>query len=281
MGESAGQKPTLGWREWVRLGTLDLPPIKAKIDTGARTSALHAYRLEPFRRGGGEWVRFSIHPLQRDRKLVCHREAPVIDRRRISDSGGHRQVRYVIESDVTLGVHTWPIELTLTSRETMLFRLLLGRTALAERFIVDPSLSYCIGRRPPRSQAMAPANPTKPLETGMNITIYHNPRCSKSRSTLQLLQDKGVTPTVVEYLKAAPSAEELDHILRMLGMEPRELMRKGESIYKEAGLDDPDLDRQALIAAMVEHPILIERPIVIANGKAAIGRPPEKILDIL
>ncbi|MBS1212150.1 MAG: arsenate reductase family protein [Proteobacteria bacterium] len=115
----------------------------------------------------------------------------------------------------------------------------------------------------------------------MSITIFHNPRCSKSRATLQLLQDKGVAPTVVEYLKDTPSREELDRILQLLNMEPRELMRKGESIYKEAGLDNPSLDRQTLINAMVENPILIERPIVIANGKAAIGRPPEKVLDIL
>ncbi len=115
----------------------------------------------------------------------------------------------------------------------------------------------------------------------MSVTILHNPRCSKSRSTLQLLAEKGVEPTVVEYLKDTPTEAELEQILKMLGMEPRDLMRKGEAIYKEAGLDDPSLAREDLIRAMVEHPILIERPIVIANGKAAIGRPLERVLDIL
>ncbi len=115
----------------------------------------------------------------------------------------------------------------------------------------------------------------------MTVTIFHNPRCSKSRSTLQLLSEKGVEPTIVEYLKNIPTEDELEQILQLLGMEPRDLMRKGEAAYKEAGLDDPSLSRKKLIRAMVEHPILIERPIVVANGKAAIGRPPEKVLDIL
>ncbi len=115
----------------------------------------------------------------------------------------------------------------------------------------------------------------------MGVTIYHNPRCSKSRSALELLRDRGIEPTVVEYLKTPPSAAELEAILNLLGLEPRGLMRKGEAAYKEAGLDNPDLDRAALIAAMVARPVLIERPIVLANGKAAMGRPPENILDIL
>jgi arsenate reductase len=115
----------------------------------------------------------------------------------------------------------------------------------------------------------------------MTVTIYHNPRCSKSRAALELLRSQGIEPTIIEYLKTPPSAAELDAILGQLGLEPRELMRKGEAPYKEAGLDNPSLDRSALIDAMVAHPVLIERPIVLANGKAAIGRPPENILAIL
>lgn len=115
----------------------------------------------------------------------------------------------------------------------------------------------------------------------MTVKIYHNPRCGKSRQTLQLLKDQGIEPEVVEYLKTPPSAQELDDILHKLDIEPRELMRKKEAEYKANGLDDASLDRQALIRAMVEHPILIERPIVIANGKAAVGRPPENVLAIL
>ena len=114
-----------------------------------------------------------------------------------------------------------------------------------------------------------------------DITMYHNPRCSKSRATLELLRTSGRDPQLVEYLKEPPKAETLGDILDLLSMEPRDLMRKKEKEYKEAGLDNPDLGRDELIAAMIEHPRLIERPIVIANGKAAIGRPPEKVLEIL
>ena len=115
----------------------------------------------------------------------------------------------------------------------------------------------------------------------MNVKIYHNPRCSKSRQTLQLLQEQGIDPEVIEYLKSPPSTEELNDILQKLGMEPRELMRKKEAEYKANGLDDEMLNPQTLINAMVNHPILIERPIVVANDKAAIGRPPEAVLTIL
>ena len=115
----------------------------------------------------------------------------------------------------------------------------------------------------------------------MTVTIYHNPRCSKSRETLALLQARGIEPAVVEYLKTPPDAATLDRILRLLGREPRELMRKGEAEYRELQLDDPTLGRAALIQAMVDNPKLIERPIVLAGGKAALGRPPEAVLDIL
>jgi arsenate reductase len=114
-----------------------------------------------------------------------------------------------------------------------------------------------------------------------SITIYHNPRCSKSRATLALLEQQGKQATVVEYLKTPPSAAELDEILTLLELEPRALLRTKEVEYKTAGLDNPDLTRVQLIEAMVKYPKLIERPIVIRNGKAALGRPPEKVLDIL
>lgn len=115
----------------------------------------------------------------------------------------------------------------------------------------------------------------------MSIIIYHNPRCGKSRLTLQLLQQQGIEPEIIEYLKNPPSIQQLDDILHKLGMEPRELMRTKEADYKANGLDDASLDRQALITGMVNHPILIERPIVIAGDKAALGRPPEAVLAIL
>jgi len=115
----------------------------------------------------------------------------------------------------------------------------------------------------------------------MSTTIYHNPRCSKSRQTLELLHERKVDTDIIEYLKTPPSKQELEQLLEMLGLEPRQLMRTKEDEYKELGLDDESLSRDALIEAMLAHPKLIERPIVVHDGKAAIGRPPEKVLDIL
>lgn len=113
------------------------------------------------------------------------------------------------------------------------------------------------------------------------IRIFHNPRCSKSRQALELLTSRGVEPEIIRYLETPPTAQELSDILEALDRQPRELMRTGESEFKELGLDNPDLSREQLIAAMVANPKLIERPIVFANGKAAVGRPPENILTIL
>jgi arsenate reductase (glutaredoxin) len=115
----------------------------------------------------------------------------------------------------------------------------------------------------------------------MNVEIYHNPRCQKSRLTLQLLQERGIEPIIIEYLKHPPSAEELENLLQLLKLEPRELMRTKETQYAAQGLADKTLDRATLINAMIKHPILIERPIVVANGKAIIGRPPEAVLTLL
>jgi len=113
------------------------------------------------------------------------------------------------------------------------------------------------------------------------IVIYHNPRCSKSRAALQLLQERGVEPQIIEYLKTPPSAARLKELLAMLDMAPRDLMRKGEEPYKALGLSDESLDDDTLVAAMVDNPILIERAIVVAGDKAKLGRPPEQILELL
>jgi arsenate reductase len=115
----------------------------------------------------------------------------------------------------------------------------------------------------------------------MTVTIYHNPRCSKSRQTLQLLQERQIEPEVVEYLKDTPDAETLKQIIDQLGVRPRDLLRTNEKEYKEARLDDPSLSDDAIIEKMIKHPKLIQRPVVVNNGKAAIGRPPEKVLEIL
>ena len=116
----------------------------------------------------------------------------------------------------------------------------------------------------------------------MNVKIYHNPRCSKSRQTLQLLQAQGLAPRVVEYLKTPPDAATLADVLDLLGLEPRQLMRRNEAVYDELNLDNPELGREALIQSMIDHPILMQRPIVVRDGKlAAIGRPPESVLEII
>ena len=116
----------------------------------------------------------------------------------------------------------------------------------------------------------------------MNITIYHNPRCSKSRQTLALLEENSVTPTIVEYLKTSPSAETITHLLKLLEMQPRELMRKNEDEYKALNLNNESLSNVELIQAMHENPKLIERPIVVVDDKkAVIGRPPESVLGLL
>ena len=115
----------------------------------------------------------------------------------------------------------------------------------------------------------------------MSVTIWHNPRCSKSRQTLKLLTDRGLAPAIVEYLKTPPSPDELRDALRKLGLAPRQLMRRKEAPYKTEGLDDESLTDAALIRAMHDHPVLIEWPVVFAGGRAALGRPPERVLEIL
>ncbi len=138
------EKLILGWRETLSLPGLGIDKINAKIDTGARTSCLHAFKVESFKKDEALWVRFWIHPIQRnsDVEVVC--EAKVIDERIVRDSGGHEESRYVIESEVSIGGQTWPIEITLTNRENMAFRMLLGRTAMHDRIIVDPVESFLV-----------------------------------------------------------------------------------------------------------------------------------------
>lgn len=136
------KKSHIGWREWVSLPQLGIFQIKAKIDTGARTSALHAFSLNPFTEDNKKKIRFDIHPLQHDTKNVITCVADVVDKRLVTDSGGHEEERYVIFTQLSIAGQSWPIEITLTERENMLFRMLLGRSALRKRFLINPARSF-------------------------------------------------------------------------------------------------------------------------------------------
>jgi len=136
----------LGWREWVSLPELGIESIKAKVDTGARSSALHTFELEPFSEDGIAKVRFSIHPYQHDLSIVRECVANLVDQRNVTDSGGHTELRPVISTPVCMGGITKQIEITLTNRENMKFRMLLGRTAMHGDFSVDPAGSYLLGK---------------------------------------------------------------------------------------------------------------------------------------
>jgi hypothetical protein len=135
-------KPFIGWREWVSLPELGIEKIKAKVDTGARTSALHAFSLNPFFEDGMQKIQFNIHPFQRCSEPTISCIAHVVDKRIVTDSGGHEEERFVIQTPITIAGQTWSIEITLTERESMLFRMLLGRSALRKRFIINPARSF-------------------------------------------------------------------------------------------------------------------------------------------
>ena len=150
-------KTVLGWREWLGFPDLGIAKIKAKVDTGARTSCLHAYYVEPFERDGAPWVRFGIHPQQNDTSQEIHCEAAVKDRRTVRDSGGHEEYRYVIETMISIGKERRLAEVTLTDRDTMKFRVLLGRTAIRGSYLVDAGRSYLQGKRKKRPK-IAPRN---------------------------------------------------------------------------------------------------------------------------
>jgi len=142
------EKLTLGWREWVGLPELGLDAIKAKVDTGARTSTLHAFELRTFSENGKDRVEFRIHPRQRDSQTIATCVADIMDERYVTDSGGHREQRLIITTDMTIGRWSWPIEMTLTARDNMMFRMLLGRTAIKGIATVDPERSYVTGKKP-------------------------------------------------------------------------------------------------------------------------------------
>lgn len=145
---------TLGWREWLSIPELGISRIKAKVDTGARSSCLHTRGLEIYETAGAPRVRFCVHPLPKKPSLVAHCDLPLVDRRIVRDSGGHEEERPFVRVPVALGPHLWEVEFSLTSRDNMKFRMLLGRTAMKDRFLVNPSVSYLFGK-PLRSRPSA------------------------------------------------------------------------------------------------------------------------------
>lgn len=138
---------TVGWREWFSLPELGLTHIKAKIDTGAKTSCLHAFEVDAYTENGVDMVRFFMHPVQKNTRIVQECNAKIIDQREVSDSGGHKELRYVIITKLKLPDTSWDIEVTLTNRDTMAFRMLLGRTAMEGRMLVDPRASFLLGTK--------------------------------------------------------------------------------------------------------------------------------------
>lgn len=142
MNEIEKNTAMIGWREWLALPDLGIKKIKAKIDTGAKTSTLHAFAIESKKKNGKHIVQFGVHPMQRRIDVVAVCEASVLDVRWVMDSGGHRERRYIIETRIVMADQSWPIELTLTNRDSMRFRMLLGRTAVKHHFVVDPAASY-------------------------------------------------------------------------------------------------------------------------------------------
>ncbi|MCA9270677.1 MAG: ATP-dependent zinc protease [Planctomycetales bacterium] len=147
--QSRRKLPRIGWREWAALPAWNIAAIKAKVDTGARTSSIHAARIERFRRQGKDWLRFDIHPMQRDAQTTVHVEAELVEYRKVTSSNGQTSLRPVVETQLQLSELTWTIELTLAGRDAMGFRMLLGREALRNRFLIDVGRSFLASQPPP------------------------------------------------------------------------------------------------------------------------------------
>lgn len=140
------KKTIIGKQEWCALPELGLPAIKARIDSGAKTSSLHAFNIQPFEEGGKKYVRFEIHPIQKNRKTMKHCVGLLVDKRNVKSSSGDKQARYVIKTPIRLGKDTWDIEVTLTNRDSMGYRMLIGREAMKKRILIDPDKSFCLGK---------------------------------------------------------------------------------------------------------------------------------------
>jgi hypothetical protein len=144
--KSSRSLPVIGWREWVSLEQFGIPTIKAKVDSGARSSSLHVFELDEFEREGQKWARFKVHPIQKNSEVEVEVEAPILEHRSVRSSSGKAQVRPVVQTTISMMGQSWPIEITLASRDKMKFRMLLGRQAFRGRFLLDAGVSFCGGR---------------------------------------------------------------------------------------------------------------------------------------
>ncbi len=209
----------IGWEEWVALPDLGLPAIKAKVDTGARTSALHAHLIEPFGPVDAPLVRFAVHPIagRTDLEITC--SAPIIDRREVTSSNGERETRYVIATHASIGPRTWPIEVTLTNRETMAYRMLLGRQAIQEDMFVDPAASF---RQPKLSYKHYNHMPRRaPIQRSLRIAILTD------------------APHALATIRIATAANERGHVVETLNID--ELVLAFDTVLPALMLGDAPL----------------------------------------
>ena len=181
--KSTRSRPIIGWREWVGLPDFGITRLKAKIDTGARTSAIHAYRIRPFQRDGRAFVEFYLHPVQHRRQPEVACEAQVLDERWITSSNGKSEKRIIVKTRLTLAGATWPIELSLTNRDDMGFRMLLGRQALRRRFVVDPGSSYQLSQPGSSDGMTSESQPGKKIRTRNKRKLRFSPATPNSIRT--------------------------------------------------------------------------------------------------
>ena len=185
------KKIIVGSEEWCALPSLGIPAMKARVDSGAKTSSLHAFNIQAFKRGEEQWIRFELHPIQGNRKAAVRCEALVFDRRYIKSSNGEREQRYVIKVPLTVGGSSWDIELTLTNRDTMGYRMLLGREAMSGRMLVDPAASFCLGELSPAQLTEfygANTSSTEGLKIGL---LASNPELYSNRRIIEAGAERG------------------------------------------------------------------------------------------
>lgn len=187
------EKMVIGKEEWCALPDLELPAIKARVDSGAKTSALHAFNIRPFEEDGEQYVHFDIHPMQDNRKIVQRCKAPVVDRRDVKSSSGEKERRHVIKTQLSLGGESWEIQITLTNRDSMGYRMLLGREAMRNRVLIDPETSFCLGGMSPGDLEKC-YKPGPQPKGGLNIILLaSNPELYSNKRLIEAAEQRGHT----------------------------------------------------------------------------------------